>query len=60
VRRRASRGRRRPPSGRRSADDDAQRGIEERHGFPGALRTLGGWGPSRGPHVERRAPTRGS
>src|SRR3989442_10936613 len=25
--------------------------TEERHGFPGPLRTLGGWGPSRGPHL---------
>src|SRR5204863_9091237 len=24
---------------------------EERHGFPGALRTLGVWGPFRGPHL---------
>src|SRR5439155_17080170 len=30
--------------------------IEERPGFPGALRTLGGWGPCRGPHVDRGAP----
>src|SRR5438309_2325720 len=25
--------------------------IEERHGSAGALRTLGVWGPCRGPHV---------
>ncbi len=25
---------------------------EERHGFPGALRTWGVWGPFRGPHLE--------
>src|SRR6266852_1552203 len=30
------------------------RDIEERHGFAGALRTLGVWGPSRGPHKNRR------
>src|SRR5438552_16601970 len=30
--------------------------IEERPGFPGALRRLGVWGPCRGPHVDRGAP----
>src|SRR5437762_12267312 len=30
--------------------------IEERPGSAGALRTLGVWGPCRGPHVDRRAP----
>src|SRR5438034_3981658 len=31
--------------------------TEECHGFPGALRTLGVWGPFRGPHVQK-APCR--
>ena len=27
--------------------------LEERHGFAGARRALGAWGPCRGPHVNR-------
>src|SRR5438309_3997039 len=34
----------------------ATRDTEERHGFAGALRRLGVWGPCRGPHVDRGAP----
>src|SRR5262245_62306495 len=29
--------------------------TEERHGFAGALRPRGAWGPSRGPHVHQPA-----
>src|SRR5207253_5237356 len=33
----------------------ATRDTEERHGFAGALRRLGVWGPCRGPHSDQYA-----
>src|SRR5204862_4177107 len=50
VRTRARKERRRSS---RASTPSSERVVEERHGSAGALRTLGAWGPFRGPHVCR-------